>query len=198
MGENIKIIEEWENNISIFPKLNLDEARVLYQKAKIETDNQKIELIKREVIQGTLYVVLNFIKNNGLANLNSSIYDINDIISVCNEIWIRKINSDSFLKIKKFNEIFDGEFYNLLNDGLGITKYSIAENTILTVDTFIELLIEYGKLKRINPNITYNEFLKYMESISRYHYLVYKIVHYGYRDNIFILFDAIINSFEED
>ena len=46
----------------IFPKLNLDEARVLYQKAKIETDNQKIEILKREVIQGTLYVVLNFIK----------------------------------------------------------------------------------------------------------------------------------------
>lgn len=110
MGDNIKIIEEWEKNISIFPKLNLDEAIVLYQKTKIETDNKKIELIKREVIQGTLYVVLNFIKNNGLANLNSSIYDINDIISVCNEIWIRKINSDSFLKIKKFNEIFDGEF----------------------------------------------------------------------------------------
>ena len=146
MGDNIKIIEEWEKNISIFPKLNLDEAIVLYQKTKIETDNKKIELIKREVIQGTLYVVLNFIKNNGLANLNSSIYDINDIISVCNEIWIRKINSDSFLKIKKFNEIFDGEFYNLLNDGLGITKYSIAENTILTVAPATTIAILFGML----------------------------------------------------
>lgn len=198
MGDNIKIIEDWENSISLFPKLNLDDARTLYQKAKIETDNKKIEILKREVIQGTLYVVLNFIKNNGLTNLNSSSYDMNDIISTCNEIWIKKINTDSFLKIKKFNEMFDGEFFNLLNDGLGITKYSIAENTILTVDTFVELLIEYAKQKRFNPNITYNQFLKYMESISRYHYLLYKIEHYGYRDNIFILFDAIINSFEED
>ena len=198
MNDNIKVIEEWEKSISIFPKLSLDEAKDLYQKLKKETEIEKIKTLKREVIEGTLYVVLNFIKKNSLANLNSSAYDMNDIISVCNEIWIKKINLDSFLKIKNFNQMFDGEFFSLLNDGLAITKYSISENTVLTINTFVELLIEYGKLKRNNPNITYNEILKYMDSIPRYHYLVYEIERYSNNNNIFVLFDAIINSFEED
>ena len=177
--------------------LPLNDAKELFIKLENEKDNLLKHNYRNELIMGTLYVVANFILNNGLIYLNSPSYDMNDIISVCNEIWIKKINSGFFLKIKTFNEMFNGEFFNSLIEGLGITKYVVIENTFLNTK-FIELLQEYKKLKQNNPNITYKEFLEHIKSNSKYDYVVYILENYGYKDSVFDLFNAIINSFEEE
>ena len=66
MGNNLEILNEWNKTISSYHAFKVDEARELYQKiVSIDDSNLKRQYLQ-ELIMGTLYVVSNFIKSNGL------------------------------------------------------------------------------------------------------------------------------------
>ena len=196
MRNNLEIINEWNNTISSYHTFKFVEARELYQKiVSIDDSNLKRQHMQ-ELIMGTLYVVSNFIKLNGLLYLNSASYDMNDIISISNEIWLNKINSGKLLEVNSFREMFDSDYYNELCSGLGITKYSISENTILDINTFIDLLMDYIKLKEKDIDFDYLKLLEFMKSDRRYAGTIHKIYYYGNNVDFCKIFDAIIKSFE--
>ena len=196
MGNNLEILNEWDKTISSYHTFKFVEAREIYQKIVNISDSNLKRQYMHELIIGTLYVVSNFIKSNGLLYLNSASYDMNDIISISNEIWLSKINSGKLLEVNSFREMFDSDYYNELCSGLGITKYSISENTILDINTFIDLLMDYIKLKEKDIDFDYSKLLKFMKNNRRYTRTINKIYYYGNNVDFCKIFDAIIKSFE--
>lgn len=196
MDNNLEILNEWNKTIISYKKINLIEAKKLYKKILNTSDESLKRQYMQELIMGTLYNVSNLIKSNGLLYLNSASYDMNDIISISNEIWLCKINSGKLLEVNSFREIFDSDYYNELCSGLGITKYSISENTVLDINTFINLLMDYIKLKEKDTDFDYSKLLEFMKNDRRYTETIYKIYYYGNNVDFCKIFDAIIKSFE--
>ena len=196
MGNNLEILNEWDKTISSYHTFKFVEAREIYQKIVNISDSNLKRQYMHELIIGTLYVVSNFIKSNGLLYLNSVSYDMNDIISISNEIWLSKINSGKLLEVNSFREMFDSDYYNELCSSLGVTKYSISENTILDINTFIDLLMDYIKLKEKDIDFDYSKLLKFMKNNRRYTRTINKIYYYGNNVDFCKIFDAIIKSFE--
>lgn len=195
---NRNILNEWQDCISNYPKITFKEAQKRFiQLSKCE-DNYLKEKLRNDLIQGTLYVVFDFIKNNGLIYLNSSSYDMEDVISTCNEIWINKIDAGALLNVSNFREIFDYEFYYKLSEGLNITTYSVSENMMLNINSFIDLLMDYIKLKEEDINFSVNKFIQYLKSNKKYESILQRIYYYGNSFAFCNLFDAIIKSFELD
>ena len=195
MGNNLEVLNEWNETLNSYKKLTFEEAKQMYIRAN--NSNNKIEIIN-EIIMGTLYVVANFIAKNGFIYLNSPSYDMNDVISVCNEIWIKMINAGKILNVCSFNDMFDGDFFNKLNDNLGVEKIVIPDNTVLNADIFIDLLMYYIKLKEHNSFITDSMIIEYMENNNRYDSILIKLYFFGNKLDFINLFEAIIKSFELD
>ena len=141
MGNNLEILNEWNKTISSYHTFKFVEARELYQKiVSIDDSNLKRQYMQ-ELIVGTLYVVSNFIKSNGLLYLNSVSYDMNDIISISNEIWLSKINSGKLLEVNSFREMFDSDYYNALNEGhiiVGLVNRGNKELSLKKGDRFVQ------------------------------------------------------------
>lgn len=196
MGNYKDILAEWDSSIEKYPKFKIKEAKKTYTEL-FECNDEKIKKqLRNDLITNTLYVVLNFVKTSGLIYLNSCSYDMSDIISVCLEIWISKIDSGALLNIDSFKEMFDSDFYNKLSEGLNITKYSISENSIFDINTFMNLLFDYIKLKEKNCTFNYNDLIEYMKNNRRYQTILNRIYYYDDHTNFIELFDAIIDSFE--
>ena len=199
MGNYKDILNDWNNCLSNYPKLKFQEAKDLYTELLKCKDNEKRKNMQDSLILSTLYVVFEFITNNGLIYLNSCSYDMSDIISVCNEICVNKINSGALINANSFREIFDSDFYNSIAEELNIQDYSIAENTILNANVFVDLLYDYIELNDKCGYVSYNKLLEFMKSSRKYRgiiYNLYKTIYYGYENNFYELFDAIIDSFD--
>lgn len=196
MGNNKDILDEWVHCIEKYPTIKIKEAKRMYSVLSECNDEQLKKQLRNELIMNTLYVVVNFVKNNGLIYLNNCSYDMSDIISICNEIWINKIDSGVLMNVESYNEIFDSDFYNKLSSGLNINIYPVAENTALNSNIFIDLLLDYMKLKEANRDFNYYDLVEYMKTNKKYNTILYKIFYFGMNSDFTNLFDAIINSFE--
>lgn len=196
MENNNKILDEWNECISTYPKLNFKDAQKLYIELTNYNDINLKNKLNDNLITGTLYVVLEFIKKNGLIYLNSSSYDMEDVISICNEIWLNKINSGVLLNVNSFREIFDADFFNNLTIGLNIDKNAIVENTIFNIKLFWNLLFDYIKFKNNNLNCNYYSFIESIKTNVKYKGFFYYIYDENYIINCCHLFDAIIESLE--
>ena len=157
MNKNITILDNWNKEISIYDRLDLKSAKELYIEIKNET-NEKTKLRKRnKLIEGTLYVIYEHIKNK-LYFLYSSKYDMDDIINICNEIWTIMIDNGKLENINYFSNMFDNKFYSLLTEKLVNNKYSIGENIICNVDNITKLLSIFTEYMEKN-NFNYEEFI---------------------------------------
>ena len=129
---------QWYNQISSLPKLKITVAQELYRKA-INTQNEKVKKkYMDELILGTLYVVYEHIKRNGLELLVSSSYDMNDIISSFNSVWIKKLYNGELLNVDRYSLLFTSPYFNevynnlcgdeiLVNEQLGISNGCLVE-----------------------------------------------------------------------
>ena len=196
MENNLEILNKWSKSLSKYKALKLYEAKELYQKLMSTADEDLRKEYKHELIMGTLHSVPRFIENNGLIYLNSSLYDMNDIIAVCNEIWIDKVNSGKLLEVDYYKEMFDSSYFSRLSDDLGITRFSIANNTILDANIFADLFEVYMKLKENNTNVDFTEVLDCVKDDPKYEKLFQRFHLYDYTVNVCELFDAIIESFK--
>ena len=187
MESNLKVFDEWEKTILGYKTLSFIEAQNLYKKATNTSDDSYME----DLIMGTLYVVSDFIKSNGLLYLNSTTYDMNDIISSSIEIWIDKINSGKLLKVKSFKDIFDGDYFNRLCDSLGISKPQITG-----VDAFVDLLCEYIKFYEKEVDFNYMKFIDYMLNNEKYKTIISRMLCFKNSFDFLNTFDGIIRSFK--
>ena len=119
--KDISKLDKWYQEISSIEKLKIDEAKELYQKAKMSSDVNTQKIFMDKIILGTLYVVFDYIKRNDIEMFYSSSFDMDDIISSFNEVWINKIYNGDLLRVDSFSNIFTASFFselykNLCND----------------------------------------------------------------------------------
>lgn len=151
---------QWYNQISSFPKLKLTEAQDLYQKAINTEDETLKKAYMDKLILGTLYVVCEYIKRNGLELFVSSAYDMNDIISSFNAVWIRKLYNGELLNVDRYSLLFRSPYYNEVYNNLYGDEIIVNEQFKVTTDCFVELLTTYILYKNKGINKPFREVIE--------------------------------------
>lgn len=195
MENSKKVLEEWSDIISIYPRLDIKEAKVLY-KSILNESNDKIRSEKREqLIKGTLYVVCDFIKKNNLAFFNNSQYDINDIISSCNEVWIEILDSGKLLKVDdSYGWMINSSFCSKLTNKLVSNQDEIATSVVCFISKFSDLFSKYLKLHENEKEVSYQEFLEFLKpEVPYYLFCDKERCAYTYK-----LFEEIVKYFLEE
>ncbi len=151
---------QWYNQISPLPKLKIIAAQELYRKA-IDTQD---ETLKRkymdELILGTLYVVYEYIKRNGLELLVSSSYDMNDIISSFNSVWIKKLYNGELLSVDKYSLLFTSSYFTEVYNNLCGDEILVSEQFGITTDCLIELITLYISYKNKGLDKSFREIIE--------------------------------------
>ena len=165
MEENLKILNMWNEKIKVLGKLKLKEAQELFIEIKEESNIKEKKLKRKRLIEETLYVPLTFINKNKIYFINTTSYDMNDVINTIYEIWIELIDAEILLSIDMYSNIFNYNnlFYTKLLDKLPIAKYSFERIVVLNTTNFSKILINYIKLKEITPEVTYNKYLDFIK-----------------------------------
>ncbi|MBQ3020824.1 MAG: hypothetical protein IJD92_01210 [Bacilli bacterium] len=107
-------------------KYSFKELKEYLISLKNETDITKKEIKRKFIIENSLHFVYDFINKNALNILNTSVYDIDDIISTCCEIWIELIDNDYIINSDKYSIVENKLFYELTNK-LITDKENISE-----------------------------------------------------------------------
>lgn len=156
----MKELMQWYNQISSFPKLKLAEAQELYQKT-INTEDENLKKVYMDkLILGTLYVVCEYIKRNGLELFVSSSYDMNDIISSFNAVWIKKIYNGDLLKVDRYSLLFTSPYYNEVYNNLFGDEIIVNEQFKVSIDCFVELLTTYVLYRNKEINKPFREVIE--------------------------------------
>ena len=100
--KSIDKLEKWYEEIASMERLKIEEVKELYEKANMVTDINLKKTYMDKIILGTLYVVYDYIKRNDIEVFCSSSFDMDDIISSFNEVWINKIYNGDLLKLTVF------------------------------------------------------------------------------------------------
>ena len=143
---------QWHKQISSFQKLKITEAQELYQKAINTNDENLKKVYMDELILGTLHVVYEHIKRNRLELFISSSYDMNDIISAFNEVWIRRIYNGELLNNDSYSLLFTSSYYNEVYNYLSGDEIVVSDQFNISRECLIELLTTYVLYK--NNSIT--------------------------------------------
>lgn len=206
MGENImskneQIYKNWIKQIDKFDKLSFADAKKLYQKMlEVDDEDKKQEYFNR-LIEGTIYVVAEFIKNNKFASIDNVNFDMDDVINSCSEIWIRRIKEGSLLVKRSLYKILDVTFYNELSRMLIETDLTVADVTIASTLTLSDLLYLYIEFTQKNGEASYEDFLKiiseYFKEAPAYYKISSRLNALGFSDidlveQTYELFEAII------
>lgn len=169
-------LEQWYNQISSFPKLKIAEAQDLYQKVIDAKDETLKKAYMEELILGTLYVVYEYIKRNGLELFVSSSYDMNDIISSFNAVWIKKLYNGDLLNVDRYSLLFTSSYYNDVYNNLYGDEIIINEQFKISTDCFVELLTTYVLYKNKGTSKPFREVIEGKYFNDRWSYCIYKDV----------------------
>lgn len=194
-------LNRFKEQISKYKKLSMNEAKELLVLANNTADPILKEKYINEVILGTLYIVYNFILSNDYL-INSKEYDMDDIISVFCEVWIRYIKKGKLLDANNFSLI-------LLNTFLTETSNLIAPEEICYLEMFgiskekmLDLFKKYIVLKNNNVDVKLND-LTCDTSINKYIITIFDNIYKKFyfssdkeisRNKIYGLFKILISS----
>ena len=170
---------EWYNQISSFPKLKITDAQELYKKAINIQDESLKKTYMNELVLGTLYVVYEYIKRNNLELFISSSYDMNDIISSFNEVWIRKIYNGDLLNVDRYSLLFTSPYFNEVYNNLCGDEIIVNEQFKISIDCFVELLTSYVLYKNKGLDKPFIDVIKetfYTDSWNSWSYYTYNDV----------------------
>lgn len=151
---------QWYNQISSFPKLKISEAQDLYQKAINTEDETLKKLYMDELIIGTLYVVYGYIKRNELELFVSSLYDMNDIISSFNAVWIKKLYNGDLLNVDRYSLLFTSTYYKDVYNNLYGDEIIVNEQFKVSINCFVELLTTYVLYRNKEINKPFREVIE--------------------------------------
>ena len=186
-------LNEWASQISNFEKLRLADAKRLYLKAINESD----ETLKKEyfdrLINGTLYVVYNYIKKQNFELFQSSAYDMNDVINSFNELWINIIYSGEIINVDRYSLLFTTTITNKLYESLCNNQTTLNERFLVSYDCIKECFIEFIESRKKG------KFYDFNKVIEQYYQGEY-CYDYAYNTIILILpiFESIIKYVDID
>ena len=150
---------QWYNQISSLPKLKITVAQELYKKATNTQDETLKKEYMDELILGTLYVVYEYIKRNGLELLVSSSYDMNDIISSFNSVWIQKLYNGELLNVDRYSLLFTSPYFNEVYNNLCGDEILVNEQFGINTDCLIELITLYISYKNKGLEKSFREII---------------------------------------
>lgn len=162
---NLKL-ETFEKQIVSLKKIKLNEAQDLYRKMINETDNNKKIKIRNDIINSTLYAVLNYLKNSNLDILENGSYDMDDIISATIEFYINEIDNGNLLNISGFSNLFGSTYYTYLSSIFVPQKEDIEISQIIGLDNFGDLMEIFLFLKRNKDEVLFEDYLDTIKKTS--------------------------------
>lgn len=169
--KDISKLDKWYQEISSIEKLKIDEAKELYKKAKMSSDVNTKKIFIDKIILGTLYVVCDYIKRNDIEMFYSSSFDMDDIISSFNEVWINKIYNGDLLRVDSFSNIFTTSFFSEVYKNLCNDEIVIKEQFGIPIECLTDLLSIYIYFKNSGKDFNKNDFIsKYREYNSWFGY----------------------------
>ena len=185
---NLKL-ENFEKQIVSLKQIKLNEAQELYRKMINETDNNKKIKIRNDIVNSTLYAVLNYLKNSNLDILENGSYDMDDIISATIEFYINEIDNGNLLNISGFSNLFGSTYYTYLSSIFVPQKEDIEIGKIICLDNFGDLMEIFLFLKRNKDEVLFEDYLDtikktslgykfdeyYFNSLKTYFYKCYEV-----------------------
>lgn len=212
MGKKNKkrnLITEWEEQIKVFPRLSIEEAKEKYLEAIHISDELQKKKILNEVIQGTLYVIVNFVKSNKLNNIRNAGYNTDDIINTCNELWIKAIYDGELLEVDAFSKILNPTFCAKLAPILNETDFGPIDLTVFTADNFVWVLYEFINYESQFGEISFKDFCRLiaryydMDEDNYYPVLWSRMNELGFSDSDFTkqtyeLFQNIVSAIKDE
>lgn len=187
----LKKLDKWFYVFEEYPRLTFEEAKDIYQQYLEVTDATKKRNLKQVLINGTVYHIYEYLKNNKYLFLSNGITDIDDIISTLTENWLREIDNGSLLKVNNFSSMLKLVVPKLYNK-----KYKdcfVCNYIKIPIPKLLEVLERFIKDKDINANYNLNDFTILMGE--------YGISRYYNKHKIFIvyeIFNKIYNTFRLD
>ena len=115
--------------------LSLNNAKDLYREYLKDNDIEK----RNTLISSTIYAAMKAAKE--YSKILGSDYELDDIIEITYEYYIREVNRGRLLEVKSFNEIFDDEYKDFLSTHL-LPKSEEALTPDIVADDMIEPVIE--------------------------------------------------------
>ena len=169
----------FKKQISKYKKLSIAEAKELLILANNTADPILKEKYINEVILGTLYIVYNFILSNDYL-INSKEYDMDDIISVFCEVWIRYIKKGKLLDANNFSSILLTTFLAEVSNLIAPEEIYYLETFGISKEQMVDLFKKYIVLKNRCVDVKLND-LTCDTSINKYIITIF--------DNIYKKFD---------
>lgn len=170
---------QWYNQISSLPKLKITVAQELYRKAINTQDEALKKKYMDELILGTLYVVYEYIKRNGLELLVSSSYDMNDIISSFNSVWIKKLYNGELLNVERYSLLFSSPYFNEVYNNLCGDEILVSEQLGVSTDCLVELITLYISYRNKGLGKPFKEVVEetfFTDRWNSWSYYIYKSV----------------------
>lgn len=170
---------QWYNQISSLPKLKITVAQELYKKAINTQDETLKKKIMDELILGTLYVVYEHIKRNELELFVSSSYDMNDIISSFNSVWIKKLYNGDLLKVDKYSLLFTSPYFNEVYNNLCGDEILVSEQLGVSIDCMVDLITLYISYRNKGLEKPFKEVIEetfFTDNWNGWSYIIYKDV----------------------
>lgn len=170
---------QWYNQISSLPKLKITVAQELYKKAINTQDETLKKKYMDELILGTLYVVYEHIKRNELELFVSSSYDMNDIISSFNSVWIKKLYNGDLLKVDKYSLLFTSPYFNEVYNNLCGDEILVSEQLGVSIDCMVDLITLYISYRNKGLEKPFKEVIEetfFTDNWNGWSYIIYKDV----------------------
>lgn len=177
MSKN-NIINLYEKQLEVYEKIPFLKAKELISNVINEEDKEVRKKTILEVFKGTLYLVLNFIKNSRYEVINSYGYDLEDVINIAYESWYEKVSSFEILRYEDAQRALGITFANEI-----ATKLNPCENELEAIypcaqDIFICLLISYINIRNKSVDLTYREFTDRFIEENKHNYYCYGLPYY--------------------
>ena len=191
-----EILKKWEDEIQNYPKLRIDEVRDMYLSYEKESDPNKKTEIRNKMIEGTLYIVINYIKNSIYSKIRTNVYDINDIINTFVLSWGESICSDKVLSAQGFSAIYSSlPFGNSICENLTGRKSIIDNDFSVVSDVLLKQLNIYIKMLQESPKEEYESDIDYFYEKT---FEAGCIAKYEDIKKLFSFFDSVIDIFDCD
>jgi len=164
-SDKLDKINNWYKMMENVSELTFEEAKDLTKKlSAMPSGNDKNELRDR-VINGTLVKVLDYIKRSDFLLLNSSHYDMDDVISAACEVWIEIIDDNRFENTNWYTHMFNSYFHQRISEKLGIiSQGEMSKISLMTRDTFARVMSWLFEMNKSNNIISFDDFKEFVRN----------------------------------
>lgn len=175
-------------------KYSFKELKEYLISLKNETDINAKEIKRKFIIENSFHFVYDFINKNALNVLITSVYDIDDIISTCCEIWIELIDNDYIINSAKYCIVENKLFYELTNK-LITNKENISEFLKSQITEVENILYEFILTKYKKIDFDYNDYIELLKK-QYYNYRFINTYFYNKSDyeKLYIILTNIYDS----